>query len=306
MAEEPKKIRRVVREHGWDLYIFFKKWFCFLLEKGTGNKCEDHKTATLLVGGLILYFVSTGVLFNLNLVPTLLRETGTSNSKENLAAVNSINPIKINSPQNTGPDRFKKCNLNNGPWNLWYGKVSQGIDDKNYFILPTNSGGALFQYAGKIDDITMCKFSFIPRSETAINYVMSLDGIYQIVIGDNDFWTITLKASDRVDGDLIPIEENVTKKTRPRLLSRVRKGTTVDVVLAQQFLESKEYEITAEISYKPDIDNSSNVDTEKFIWTFDPSPTILDSARLSVGLVRDPKDTSEIGADFIIPSLISK
>lgn len=306
MAEESQTNRGIIKEYAWDFYVFFKKWFCFLLEKGTGNKCEDHKGATLFVGAVILYFVSSGVVFNLGLFPSLLKETGTGDPEDKLGAANLANPIKIDSSQNSASERTRKCNFGNGLWNLWYGKVSQGLDDKNYFILPTNSGGALFQYAGEIDDITTCEFSFIPRGETTINYVISLDGIYQIVIGDNDFWTVTLKASDRVDGDLLPIKEIVTKKTRPRLLSRVRKGTNVEVILTQRFLENKKYEVVTEISYKPDIDNSSDVSTEKFSWIFDPSPIIHDSVKLSVGLVRDPRDTSEISANFIIPNLTSK
>lgn len=303
---EPQTDRGVVKEHLFDLYAFFKKWFCYLLEKGTGNKCEDHKGATLFVAAVILYFFSTGILSNLGLLTSLLKEVNTSNPEDNVASVNSATPIKINSPQGEVAQGVKNCDLDNGSWNRWYGRVSQGVDDKNYFILPTNSGGALFQYAGNIEDITTCEFSFIPRGENTINYVVSLDGIYQIVLGDNDFWTVTLKATDRVDGELLPIEESVTKKTRPRLLSKARKGTTMSMLLTQRFLENNKYEVTAEISYKPDIDSSSYVSTEKFIWIFDPSPTIHNSARLSVGLVRDPRDTSEIGASFIVPSLNSQ
>lgn len=303
---ERKNNRGIIKEHALDFYCFFKRWFCFLLEKGTGNKCEDHKGATLLVGGVILYFVSTGVLFNLNLVPTLIREAQTDTPGSNLAAANATNLIKIESPTNSDIEKSQKCDLNSGPWNRWYGKVSQGVDDKNYFILPVNGGGFLFQYAGNIEDITTCELSFIPRGENAIGYVVSLDGIYQIVIGDNDYWTITLKATDQVDGDLIPIEESVTAKTRPRLLSKVREGTTMNVLLTQKFLENKKYEVTAEVSYKPDIDSTSEIRTEKFTWVFNPSPAIHNPVGLSVGLVRDPADTSEIGASFIVPSLNPK
>ena len=135
---------------------------------------------------------------------------------------------------------------------------------------------------------------------------MSLDEIYQIVIGDNDFWTIALRATDAIGGELIPIEEDSTQKTRPRLLNKIKNGTTVKVALNQKFIDENTYQIELTISYKPDTDVLNETQTDKFTWTFEPSPAILKKPSLSVGLIRGLEDKSEISVNFVDPNVVQK
>lgn len=222
------------------------------------------------------------------------------------SVISATTDINIEPPKVEEPDVFSKCDLGTGEWVRWFGKINQDFEDKTHFILPVNSGGALFKYVGKIDDFSSCEFVFIPRGENSVNYVISLDEIYQIVIGDNDFWTIAMRATDAIGGDLVPIREDSTQKTRPRLLSKIKNGTTVKVALKQGFIGDGNYQIELVVTYKPDTTALDETQTSEFVWTFEPSPAILEKPSLSVGLIRGMGDKSEIGVKFIDPSVVKE
>jgi len=109
------------------------------------------------------------------------------------------------------------CILGDEEWNLWFGDMSRDVKDSEHFFLPLDSEGGLFKYSGSIDLEKKCTFSFVPRGERAINYVISFDEFYQIVIGDDDYWTIALRASDSIDSPMLPVKEISIGITRPRL-----------------------------------------------------------------------------------------
>ncbi len=298
-----------------DLGNFFKTWFCHSLAKVTGNKCEDRKVLTLFVALICLCLMSIGFV-NIGLyikdyfrktIDTIPAESfDTTNVEQSANVISATTDINIEIPKKDILDTFSKCNLNTGEWVRWLGTVNQDFEDKTHFTLPTNSSGALFKYIGKIDDFSSCEFIFIPRSENSINYVLSLDEIYQIVIGDNDFWTIAVRATDAIGGELIPIKENSTQKTRPRLLNKIKNGTTVKVILNQKFTDEDTYQIELAVTYKPDATTLSETETDKFTWTFEPSPAILKNPSLSVGLIRGLNDKSEIGVNFVDPNVVQK
>lgn len=304
-----------VRVQCCDLGDFFKTWFCHSLAKVTGNKCEERKVLTLFVASICLCLMSVG-LINVSLyVKNYLWKTAdiipaesfdAPNIEQPASVVSATTDINIETPKKDLEDTFSKCDLNTGEWVRWLGTVNQDFEDKTHFILPTNSSGALFKYVGKIDDFSSCEFVFIPRSENSINYVLSLDEIYQIVIGDNDFWTIAVRATDAIGGELIPIKEDSTQKTRPRLLNKIKNGTTVKVALNQKFINEDTYQIELNITYKPDTEILNETQTDKFMWTFEPSPAILKKPSLSVGLIIGLSDKSEISVNFVDPKVVQK
>lgn len=305
----------LVRDHCCDLGVFFRTWFCHSLVKVTGNKCEDRKILTLFVALLCLCLMSVGLInVGLYVKNSFWRTADTSsansskitNGQQTASVISAGTDIRIEVPEDNEPDIFSKCNLNNGEWVRWLGRINQDFEDKTHFTLPTNSSGALFKYAGKIDDFSSCEFIFIPRSENSINYVLSLDEIYQIVIGDNDFWTITARATDAIGGDLIPIKEDSTQRTRPRLLNKIKNGTTVKATLNQKFIDKDTYQVELVVSYKPDTTALNETQTSKFTWTFEPSPAILENPSLSIGLIRGSTDKSDIGVNFVDPTIVQK
>lgn len=299
MRGSNEKMKSIFKDHMRDLYRWIRNAFCYSLEKLTGNKCEDYKIATNLIGGVFIISYSLGVF---SLFFDIRSFFPMESQENNLATAVKSGVIKVDRPDNITSEKTVGCDLEEESWIRWYGEMNQGLDEKNYLTLPVNTTGTLFKYTGEIKDFSSCQFEFVPRSEKAINYLISIDDIYQIVVGDNDFFTVTLKATDSIGGDLIPINESVTQTTRPRLLSKIKNGTTVRVQVNQKFLDDENYQVSVEVFYKPDIEQDST-DTGLFSWVFNPSPAIVDSAQLSVGLLRGDGDTSEIGANFIYPRL---
>lgn len=293
---------------------FLRNCYCTSLGK-TGNKCEELRPLAHIVAVLFLCLMSYGVvnaglfIYNYNKVsgdvPTepSLEVLDTAQTASVISATTDIN---IEPPKVDESDIFSKCDFSTGEWVRWFGKINQDFEDKTHFILPVNSGGALFKYVGKIEDFSSCEFVFIPRSEKTINYVISLDEIYQIVIGDNDFWTVAMRSTDAIGGDLVPIREDSTQKTRPRLLSKIKNGTTVKVALKQGFIDDGNYQIGLVVTYKPDTTALDETQTSEFIWTFEPSPAIFEKPSLSVGLIRGVGDKSEIGVKFVDPSVVKE
>lgn len=197
----------------------------------------------------------------------------------------------------------KGCDLQSGGWKLWFGKLNSDVVDKTYFSLPTNSAQGLYKYQGEVPDVAVCEFVFVPRGDKAINYVVSYDGVYQIVIGDNDYWTISLRASDRVDGPLYPVEETITGKTRPRLMSAAKQGASMRARLERSLTQDGKYDVKLTITYQPEIQGDVDTPSESFDWRFTPSPVAaLRQAELSIGLIRAGGDKSEVGVSFISPN----
>lgn len=307
-----------VRDNCCNIGGFFRKWYCLYLTKVTGSECEELKPLTHCIALLCFCLLSFGLVTPIGLyIYSYFSGTSEDSSTElfseaqdttqTASVVSAIGTdIDIDVPADNDHDVFPGCDLSAGEWIRWFGKINQDFDDKTHFTLPVSSGGALFKYIGKIDDFSSCEFIFIPTSESSINYVISLDEIYQIVIGDNDLWTVALRATDAIGGELLPISEDATQKTRPRLLSAVKSGTTVRAAINQGFIDSGRYKIELTVTYKPDATEINETQTSKFMWTFEPSPAILENPSLSVGLIRGFGDKSEIGVKFVNPDVVQE
>lgn len=277
------------------------------LEKWGGVKRSEHSISAIFFAA-ILMLLSVGGLFGAGFkyIPKLISvffENGVGNE---LTASVSNNGIVKNNTETSIIQRSTEslqCDLDKDLWELWLGDIVQDVREPSYFSLPQKSTQGLFKYKSNIENISNCEFSFIPRGEGSINYVISFDGVYQIVIGDNDYWTISLRASDSIGGALNPIKEDKVQKTRPRLVSPIKKGTPVKITLNQGFTESGKYRVFIKINYRMDKIDSNAVHEEVFSWIFSPNPTLeLYPTDLSIGLIRAKDDQRNVGVTFIYPN----
>lgn len=302
-----------------------KKWFkefseafkgLILLKTGRSRKDEEFATTYPLTTNLAAYAAVTvllgssfgGSFFTLGpQVASILQRIGTeiseaSNSTDQTATAGVSILTKERNQQAYKVTELEYCIEGNKKWDLWLGTMSRDVKDDEHFFLPEGIGAALFKYQGDVNLEKKCTFSFVPRGDQAVNYVISFDEFYQIVIGDNDYWTIALRASDSLDAPLLPVKEKETNLTRPRLLSNIKKGSLVEAVLEQSFTEDKKYDVKLTLHYTPDLSYESAKRTEVFEWEFVPSPIIhLQLIDLSVGLIRGDGDRSHVGVSFLIP-----
>lgn len=288
-----------------------KRILCHRLMSWGSIKCEDHHWSVLIISTLLVFLligggITTGILSVIKyIVPTLLdydKNTEfirSDNNTANVFAQESQNNRYVEKAESNDTG----CNLNNGNWRLWLGDMSRDVRDNQHFFLATDSTQGLFKYDNVYNINWVCDFIFVPRGEKAVNYVISLDGIYQIVIGDNDYWTITMRASDVIDGPLVPIKEEKTQRDRPRLLNLIKPGSIVNVTLKQGFVDDINYKVEIIVDYKHDTLSDIEAEPETFSWLFKPSPDIdIKPIELSIGLIRGRGDNTDVGASFLSPN----
>ena len=291
--------------------MFCKSVFCHKLLSWGGVKCEEHRLSVIVIGSFVVFMILGGGIgsglklfkFAMDYIEGGKLVAVIPDEPEYIPAAVIDSAPKPNRYIEKNEEEESGCKLANGEWNLWLGDMSRDVRDENHFSLPLTSNQGLFKYSQKYDGDWICDFAFVPRGDKVVNYVISFDGLYQIVIGDNDFWTVSLRASDTVDGALKPVSEERTQLERPRLLSTIKPGSTVKATLKQGFRDEDVYEVEVTIEYNHDTSYEVDTGPEAFKWRFKPSPTLdLKPMELSVGLIRAPGDESHIGASFLSPN----
>jgi hypothetical protein len=189
---------------------------------------------------------------------------------------------------------FKTTAWGNATGDLaFYGK------NTNRMILPNGTVSGLLKYNEKINSSSMFDLHFVPYGDRAINFVVSLPEIYEIVIGDGDYRTVTLKVSPGVGQQFQPLLAVGRDKERVSLGHEIKKGSQVGLNIKQELLPSGHLWVQFDISYWPTEIN--DVVTEPFAYEFNPSPKIHDALYLELGLFRNARDESAIEVEMIDP-----
>ncbi len=279
------------------------------VEKHAGIKGKDYPLPALLAGCLAIllplgiYSLIVGV--GAGLFTDWAKDQFTGKNTSLAATIASVSK-PIQSPKKQISNDAEKCDLDLNGWQKANdGKASIDDDEPSHLILNTKSTGIQYRYNGSPEDISLCEYTFAPRSEKAINYAITLDGVYQITIGDNDYSAIALRAAKKIDGQFLPVNEERTSSSRPRLAHPVQEGTQVKVRLVQLPDSDSVYRVTAEITYTPVGSTTPIATPETFSWVL-PSTLVLQvkTPHISVGLIRGKNDDSEIGVNFLSPDPI--
>ena len=304
---------RHIREWLAEVGVNCRTIFCHFVGRWGGLKCEEHRMSTIIVATFTMsLLIGGGLTLGAQSLAQVVSSLSGLNSGDKIDSsglvANSISSTYKTSviaqpPKFNVSEEAKNCDLQNSAWQLWFGdKLNTDVEDTTYLSLPVGSAQALYRYLGDVPNDT-CEYVFIPRGERVINYVISYDGIFQIVIGDNDYSTVTLRASDRIDGPLYYIKETKTAKTRPRLLSSAKQGALIRAELQRVVTEKGKFNITLTVTYQPEIVGDVDTASETFNWEFTPSSTtIVRPLGLSIGMIRAENDKSEISANFIHPN----
>ena len=198
-----------------------------------------------------------------------------------------------------------RCNFIDGNWDVWLGELSQSTKENSQYYLPSDESQGLFKYSKDLPNELICEFIMVPLGERAINFVISFDEFYQIVIGDNDYRTVSLSASPGLGESFVPIREVSSQLTRPWLKGgSIRKGSRVNVVVEQGFVGADKYRVEIIVDYLPDSAENGDRQNQAFAFEFTPSTHVFRKPlELSIGLIRGLGDVSQIALDFITPDL---
>jgi len=195
----------------------------------------------------------------------------------------------------------KKIEFDSNKWHDSEGNLAIIRKEPNILILPLNDSSGLLKYSDPIPVDSIYEIKFIPLGDTAINFVVTIPEIYEIVIGDKDYRTISLKYSSEINQPpSIPVREKTTGLDRPKLTYPVNKNSEIGINIEQKLMSNGNLWVQFDIHYWAE-DKKQKL-PQSFTYEFKPSPRIDDSLFLNLGLIRGVlRDT--ISIKLIEPSL---
>lgn len=232
-------------------------------------------------------------------------KSGTPISGSNMFQISAAEQAKVDVHINTVSES-EMVLFQAGKWKQGLGNLASWKNNANRIILPIDEKSALIKYLNPIPKDSKFVIRLKPWSVKTINFVLQINPIYEVVIGDGDYRTVALKKSAGVDQ---PIQDPVPKVNldnptditdiRPKFEYEVARGREMEILVYQRLLPDGKLWVQLDIQYWTK-DGVPDLDVFKF--TFTPSPSIVDSLFLNLGLVR-LKGSEEISAEFIDPSL---
>jgi len=140
--------------------------------------------------------------------------------------------------QNFNYDKNTKIKFDNNKWVDSIGNLASWRKNKNQIILPFGENSGLLKYIEPISEDSRFEIRFKPLNKELINFVISIPAVYEIIIGDNDYQTITLKKSDSSGGIpniqvpvIIENDPKNNKVLRPRFDYELKKGEEIAVLV---------------------------------------------------------------------------
>lgn len=285
-----------------DLWPVFRDSTCHNLAR-IGIKCDIHKpwaiTVALLIILPLIVFSDDIASYGIKTAGKIAKSGQTATTLE--AGTNSNDPSQDDLSQ-------ENCFQNEKEWSATLGALVNTTSTSRSLAIPQSEVRGLYVYPKKVHVTSSCTFRFVPLGEAAINYTISFADFYEVVIGDNDYRTVTLRATEALQGSFVAKTEVRRNSKRPFLDSPIKKGTKVLTEVIPKKFNNGDFDILVRVTYTADTNLlPSDFRIEEFSWRFRPSP-ILDEVdpSLSVGLIRAAKDDREVAALFLLPKIGEK
>ena len=298
-----KKKREVVR------------MFQDLIYKKFGIRLPDYSKKAI-----ILFFVFLFVFF---IIPTIwpqnmIRNGNQQANMKNLLGDNNFQLLNTQQGDNSeainiqtgdnspisilGKDGQNKIIFTSDKWNDGEGHLAGLRKDPSILILPQNFASGLLRYDEPINTDVNYEIKFKPLGNKAINFVINIPEIYEIIIGDSDYRTVTLKYSPGLNQPMSVLAiENQTGRERPKLDYCVNKNSEIKINMSQEKLSNGNLWVQLDIHYW-----AKGVEQkfpQSLSYEFKPSPRIEDSLYLNLGLIRGNCHDAYISIKLIKPSI---
>ena len=200
-----------------------------------------------------------------------------------------------------GKDDQNKIIFTPDKWNDGEGNLAALRKDPSTLILPLNFTSGLLRYDEPINTDVDYEIIFKPLGDKAINFVINIPEIYEIIIGDGDYETITLKYSLGLSQPVnVLVSEKNTGQERPKINYRVNKDSEIKINMVQKKMPNGNLWIKFDIHYWGEGKEQGKI-PQSFSYEFVPSPLIEDSLFLNLGLIRGDYQDTHISIKLIKP-----
>ncbi len=166
---------------------------------------------------------------------------------------------------------------------------------------------SIYQYTGIVPARNDYGLNFVSRGVFGPNVVVGRPQFYEITVGDRSDKVITLKATDKIDGNLLAVDETSWVKYRPDDSLRPRavncifaSGEELRIDVSEAFIESSgQFKVDVTVTC-----NDKKYDT--FSWVFTPPPKWALNEKLYLAIIDDENDSNQTKIDFLNPIVLTE
>lgn len=266
----------------------YPKWIGLMFGGGWAVTSVGVFLGTLQLCLILIPYLNFGDK-ELNTQTALLPNTNT----DTIATIATIAPLAIG-----GSELFQ---FDTGYWKPNKKGGYRVIDNSIYL---QNEKNVIFEYSDPVPPQQNFEFEFALEGEKEGNLSFGRSEFYEIVVGDGDYKTVTLKAALNKGGDLKSVEElnfkhfmSDSNLIRPRLTnSELVKGETTLVEIKEEVIE-REKKIKVVVTIKE----------QDFVFVFELVPNWKDLNDFYYGLIDySEKGDNQTGVYWINPDVVPR
>ena len=253
-----------------------KRGFSDLIEELIGNflkikKFRNYKSYIKICICIFLFLLLIGVICGAIYSIFLVYEFFNSKS-EKLEVDSGIDEI------------IEESNFIDDKWLEHFGNFLRNEDDRQYFGLASTANLGLIKFYKPFSERQLVSFEFTPLSEETANVVLHINNLYEIVIGDSDYKTLTFKARESYNGPWIIIA-NKEGQLKKEMLTGIKKNTDVTLRMLSYCQMDGNYFVRLELKFQAE---KTETEKDQFLsseYVFNPPFQNCRPFNISVGLL---------------------
>lgn len=190
-------------------------------------------------------------------------------------------------------------------------QIGQGLlieSDKNVWHVATSAPNGHFRYNKAVPLDSDIELIFIPLSEKEVNFVLTMHGIYEIIVGDGGYQGVTVKTSHGESGKYILATSTNGDRRSVFKGGPLEYGADVNVVIQQGVsrLSDGTYELNLRLARKSYLGREAPPVFATYSFPLSPEFNYrTDKGRFSIGL-KAASDESKVSAKILCVTIDEK
>jgi len=267
-----------------------KDLFFDFIKKLSKIDLRNYKPKARIIGSIIACIIL--VAFSISII------TGAVLGIKGVASTFFWNILPSELPL-VGPEKSDYfSDFTDGKWVEHLGKFYRSFSDLNHIFLFPETPGALLKFHKPLPERKEVEFKFSPLSEDSANIVINVGNLYEIVIGDNNYKTVSVKA--RIDPDekweFIP-EKQSGQLTKDMIGGGMRRSSEVIMKIDTEHRLDGNYFLDLKIRYIPIEPINAGYQNFHGQYIFTPHFQEYKPLDISVGLI-NPKLKTDVAVRF--------